>query len=655
LLSHGVDVNLETANGTSLHEAALYGRKNIVKLLVEYGIDVNRRNVYNQTALDIVQHFVKSAAANEMKEILIDSGCENVTVAKANSDYNGGGPTMLSFSEGQTIVVLEQNTDGLWKGSIGEGKDKRTGYFPNNAVTLLDKSNESVASVAALVTADGQVDPKLPSNSPEALYDYLTPKMSDMPSPPLPSTEEKDETAHQYGVLHITRQGPPAKPKPLIRDESFTGKYTFEDDSTQNAGSLKTGPYEEIDLPLATKNKNKKGLNYAEMELQASDSAVHCTSSKTVYSEVAAVPHVAGGRQFTVFDDVQPRRRSNSLSHKTRPSYENVDTFSRRAQSVSKPRPVPARQQSPSKPPRYENVDLRTNNKEVSPSPCHTEIEDGATYEVIDSSFGEHLSGPALAEDEDTYEVMERALGERSPCPTVAEDEETYEVMDRALGDHSPCPAVADDVDTYEMMDRAFGGHSPGEDSEPEYLAMNLSDSQLQAQRRSPAKSPSPRPVSPYEVMTLHKDSKLSVALSEDAVTQVTPLEIRPSSSSSPLEGDIPTEPLPIVDWLTLYNLECYAGAFVAAGYDDSSYLAEITDKDLVSLGIQNPGLREKTLKFAAITVASLPDIFPSRKPVISSTVCVYILVMCVGAFVIRVQFLSGLELLACLYMNQYS
>jgi hypothetical protein len=115
--------------------------------------------------------------------------------------------------------------------------------------------------------------------------------------------------------------------------------------ATQNAGSLKTGPYEEIDLPLATKNKNKKGLNYAEMELQASDSAVHCTSSKTVYSEVAAVPHVAGGRQFTVFDDVQPRRRSNSLSHKTRPSYENVDTFSRRAQSVSKPRPVPARQQ----------------------------------------------------------------------------------------------------------------------------------------------------------------------------------------------------------------------------------------------------------------------------------------------------------------------
>ena len=41
----------------------------------------------------------------------------------------------------------------------------------------------------------------------------------------------------------------------------------------------------------------------------------------------------------------------------------------------------------------------------------------------------------------------------------------------------------------------------------------------------------------------------------------------------------MPTEPLPIVDWLALYNLECYAEAFVTAGYDDSSYLIEIADK----------------------------------------------------------------------------
>ncbi|XP_062508775.1 caskin-2-like isoform X2 [Corticium candelabrum] len=122
LLSYGVDVNLETANGTSLHEAALYGRKDIVKLLVECGVDVNRRNLYQQTSLDIVLHFVKSAAAKEMKEILIESGCANVVLARANFDYHVADSTMLSLCEGQIIAVLEQNANGRWKGSVGEGE-----------------------------------------------------------------------------------------------------------------------------------------------------------------------------------------------------------------------------------------------------------------------------------------------------------------------------------------------------------------------------------------------------------------------------------------------------------------------------------------------------------------------------------------------------
>ena len=55
------------------------------------------------------------------------------------------------------------------------------------------------------------------------------------------------------------------------------------------------------------------------------------------------------------------------------------------------------------------------------------------------------------------------------------------------------------------LLPGALGRHSPTLDSEPEYLVMHPSDSQLQAQRQSPARSPSPRPVSPYEVMTLEK------------------------------------------------------------------------------------------------------------------------------------------------------
>lgn len=105
---------------------------------------------------------------------------------------------------------------------------------------------ESLSSVAALVTSGGQVDPHLSPASPDALYDCLKPKMSDMPSPPVPVLDEKDEDAHPYGML--VRVAPKGKPKPckmevymklmscltevflflVIRDQSFTGQYTFE-------------------------------------------------------------------------------------------------------------------------------------------------------------------------------------------------------------------------------------------------------------------------------------------------------------------------------------------------------------------------------------------------------------------------------------------
>lgn len=106
---------------------------------------------------------------------------------------------------------------------------------------------ESLGSVAAIVTNGGLVDPIVPSSSPEAIYDCLKPKMSDMPSPPLPVSFENDEEVHSYGTLGQTPMtGKPKLCKSLleyqdilmgvslccyivIRDQSFTGQYTFED------------------------------------------------------------------------------------------------------------------------------------------------------------------------------------------------------------------------------------------------------------------------------------------------------------------------------------------------------------------------------------------------------------------------------------------
>ncbi|CAB1312976.1 unnamed protein product, partial [Coregonus sp. 'balchen'] len=70
LLKAGIDINRATKAGTSLHEAALYGKTEVVRLLLDAGINVNLRNTYNQTALDNVNQFTTSSASKDIKILL---------------------------------------------------------------------------------------------------------------------------------------------------------------------------------------------------------------------------------------------------------------------------------------------------------------------------------------------------------------------------------------------------------------------------------------------------------------------------------------------------------------------------------------------------------------------------------------------------------
>ncbi|KAB0401480.1 hypothetical protein E2I00_009265, partial [Balaenoptera physalus] len=83
LLQAGIDINRQTKSGTALHEAALCGKTEVVRLLLDNGINAHVRNTYSQTALDI---------------------------------------------------VLEQHPDGRWKGCIHDNRtgNDRVGYFPSS-------------------------------------------------------------------------------------------------------------------------------------------------------------------------------------------------------------------------------------------------------------------------------------------------------------------------------------------------------------------------------------------------------------------------------------------------------------------------------------------------------------------------------------------
>ncbi|XP_033895544.3 caskin-2-like isoform X1 [Acipenser ruthenus] len=140
LLKAGIDINRTTKSGTALHEAALYGKTEVVRLLLDAGIDVNIRNTYSQTSLDIVNQFTTSHASKEIKQLLREAS--GLLQVRALKDYwNIHDPTALNIRAGDIIMVLEQHMDGRWKGHIHDtqrGTDQ-VGYFPPSIVEVISR------------------------------------------------------------------------------------------------------------------------------------------------------------------------------------------------------------------------------------------------------------------------------------------------------------------------------------------------------------------------------------------------------------------------------------------------------------------------------------------------------------------------------------
>ncbi|XP_028331961.1 caskin-2-like isoform X2 [Gouania willdenowi] len=140
LLKAGIEINRTTKAGTSLHEAALYGKTEVVRLLLDAGINVNMRNTYNQTALDIVNQFTTSTASREIKQLLREAS-SSVQVRAVKDYWNLHDPTALNLRAGELVMVLEQHSDGRWKGHIHDSQrgTDRVGFFPASVVEVISR------------------------------------------------------------------------------------------------------------------------------------------------------------------------------------------------------------------------------------------------------------------------------------------------------------------------------------------------------------------------------------------------------------------------------------------------------------------------------------------------------------------------------------
>ncbi|XP_043955650.1 caskin-2-like isoform X3 [Gambusia affinis] len=159
LLKAGIDINKTSKSGTALHEAALYGKTEAVRLLLDAGVDVNIRNTYNQTALDIVNQFTTSHASKDIKQLLRDA--TGILQVRALKDHwNLHDPTALNIRAGDVITHL----DGRWKGHIHDSQrgTDRVGFFPPSIVEVISRRNGGALSRHASLPTQRQQQPSRP-------------------------------------------------------------------------------------------------------------------------------------------------------------------------------------------------------------------------------------------------------------------------------------------------------------------------------------------------------------------------------------------------------------------------------------------------------------------------------------------------------------
>ena len=70
ILDTGFDINARTARGTALHEAAICGKIDVVRRLLEAGINLELRDQQDKTVLEIMNE-LKTSRAREVIHIVL--------------------------------------------------------------------------------------------------------------------------------------------------------------------------------------------------------------------------------------------------------------------------------------------------------------------------------------------------------------------------------------------------------------------------------------------------------------------------------------------------------------------------------------------------------------------------------------------------------
>ncbi|VEN34928.1 unnamed protein product [Callosobruchus maculatus] len=121
LLRAGFGVNMRTKAGTALHEAALYGKADVVRVLLEHGADTAARDSQGRTVFDLLGMFDTAHAQQEIVNILkrhkrglplVDSDGESIsqpfpTVPNTDSDLGSPYENVRPSSKGARSTATD--------------------------------------------------------------------------------------------------------------------------------------------------------------------------------------------------------------------------------------------------------------------------------------------------------------------------------------------------------------------------------------------------------------------------------------------------------------------------------------------------------------------------------------------------------------------
>ncbi|XP_032417950.1 LOW QUALITY PROTEIN: caskin-1 [Xiphophorus hellerii] len=235
LIQAGIDINRQSECGTALHQAALCGKTEVVRLLLDSGISAGVRNTLSQTALDIVNQFTTTQASREIKQLLRDASA--AMQVRALKDYcNNYDLTSLNIKAGDIITVLEQHSDGRWKGCIHDNRtgNDRVGYFPSNIVEVIKRAGHSPSqqchtlllrrpNPCPIASANGH---PYPPSKVLPLHLHLP------PPPPLHSGTHSLPRFSSFGYVPLPISPPPLSISPPLstpqEQQSQTGSRTAE-------------------------------------------------------------------------------------------------------------------------------------------------------------------------------------------------------------------------------------------------------------------------------------------------------------------------------------------------------------------------------------------------------------------------------------------